>query len=468
MKYSLLTVIVILATIPFAQADAVGPVKNVLLIVSDDLRASALACYGDRFCRSPNIDALANRGLVFERAYCQGTSCGPSRRSFMFSRYAHGRSAVRGKVNLGQLFRQSGWYSARVGKIFHMRVPGDIIAGSDGEDYRSAWTERFNSAGREAHTPGDYACLNLNVFTRSLENRQSTRMPHRMFVSVQHDGDGSDQPDHKSADQAIELLRQHRDEPFFLAVGMVRPHYPMVAPRQYFKSYRWQEMKLPPQVEGDVDDIPRPGRARTMSSNNPIGKYPDNQRRMWAAYYAAITFMDEQVGRVIDELDRLGLADETAIVFTSDHGYHLGDHGFWQKSNLHEEVIRVPLIVAGPGVESGRTSSIVELTDLYPTLAALCGFNVPETVQGRSFAPVLSDPDAETRDSALTVDRGASLRTPGWHYIRYNPNAAELYDMRADPWQLRNLIGDVSYQVVVDRLDQRLGERLQAAGLGEE
>lgn len=201
-------------------------IKNVLFLISDDLRAGALSCYGDRFCQSPNIDALAKQGLVFDRAYCQGTSCGPSRRSLMFSCY----SGI-GKVNLGQHFRQSGWYSARVGKIFHMRVPGDIIAGTNGQDHASAWTERFNSRGLEAHTPGDYACLNLNVFTKDLENRQSTKMPHRAFVSVQYDGDGSDQPDHKSAAKAIDLLQKHQDEPFFLAVGFVRPHYPMVAPR---------------------------------------------------------------------------------------------------------------------------------------------------------------------------------------------------------------------------------------------
>ncbi len=326
-------------------SDGADPaIKNVLFIIADDLRANALGCYGDRFCKSPNIDALAKRGLVFDRAYCQGTSCGPSRRSFMFSRYQG-----TGKINLGQHFRQHGWYTSRVGKIFHMRVPGDIIAGTNGWDDSSAWTQRFNSPGLEAHTPGDYACLNLNVFTESLDGRQSTMMPHRPFVAVQYDGDGSDQPDHKSATKAIELLQKHKDEPFFLAVGFVRPHYPMVAPREYFDLYQWEQMLLPAQQTDDLDDIPKQGQAKTISAKNPIGKYPDNQKRMWAAYYASITFMDHQVGRVIDELDRLGLSETTAVVFTSDHGYHLGDHGFWQKSTLHEQILRVPLIVMLPG-----------------------------------------------------------------------------------------------------------------------
>ena len=345
--------VAVLVCCPTAAESAPQPnaaIKNVLFIVSDDLKASVLGCYGDQVCHTPQIDKLAREGLVFERAYCQGTWCAPSRQSFMFSRYKG-----RGQVNLGQLFKENGWYSARVGKIYHMRVPGDIIAGTDGADVPSSWTERFNSQGQEAHTPGDYACLNLNIFTDQLEGRQSTRMPHRMFVSVKCEGDGSDQPDHKSATKAIELLRGHRAQPFFLAVGLVRPHYPMVAPRQSFDPYRWQDMRLPQVVEDDLQDIPRLGLAGTRSANNPIGQYPDNQKRMWAAYYASVAFMDEQVGRILAELDRLGLRESTAVVLTSDHGYHLGEHTFWQKSNLHEEVVRVPLIMSVPGYDPGRT-----------------------------------------------------------------------------------------------------------------
>ena len=320
------------------------PIKNVLFIISDDLKASVLGCYGDPYCKTPNIDKLAASGMVFDRAYCQGTSCGPSRQSFMFSRY-QGRE----NVNLGEHFRTNGWYTARVGKIYHMRVPGNIIAGTNGDDVASSWTERFNAPGLEAHTPGDYACLNLNDFRDTLENRESTKMQHRMFVTVQYDGDGSDQPDSKAASKAIELLAQHKDRPFFLAVGFVRPHYPMVAPRQYFEPYPWQKLPLPEARENDLADIPKLGQAATLSSKNGIGRYPDNQQRMWQGYYASVHFMDEQVGRVVDQLDRLGLRDSTAVVFTSDHGYHLGEHGFWQKSNLHEDILRVPLVMSVPG-----------------------------------------------------------------------------------------------------------------------
>ena len=435
-----------------------GRIKNVLFIISDDLKASVLGCYGDPFCKTPNIDQLAKNGMVFERAYCQGTSCGPSRQSLMFSRY-QGKA----EVNLGQHFRENGWYTARVGKIYHMRVPGDIIAGTNGLDVASSWTERFNSPGLEAHTPGDYACLNLNVFTDDLRDRQSTKMPHRMFVTVQYDGDGSDQADHKSASKAIELLREHQDEKFFLAVGLVRPHYPMVAPRQFFEPYPWQQMRLPPQQTGDLDDIPKLGLAGTISSKNPIGKYPDNQKRMWSGYYASVTFMDQQVGRILDELDRLGLRDSTAIVFTSDHGYHLGEHQFWQKSNLHEEVLRVPLVMSVPGFQPGRSQSIVELMDLFPTLSDLAGLSIPESVQGVSLVPILQDPQTVVKPGALSFNKGFSLRTPDWHYMRYTDGSEELYDMQNDPGEFTNEASSPEFADRRKELTALLTKRLKQA-----
>ena len=300
---------------PIKQA----PIKNVLLVISDDLKASVLGCYGDAVCKTPNIDRLANEGMVFERAYCQGTSCRPSRVSLMFSRYRDTTG-----ITIGEHLQKNGMYSARVGKIFHMRVPGDIIAGTDGVDYPSCWTESFNSPGQEAHTPGLYACLNQNIFSRELENRESTRMKHRMFVSVQQDGDGTDQPDHKSATTAAALLKRHGELPFFLAVGFVRPHYPMVAPPKFFSSYAIDDIEMPANWSDDIGDIPRLGRAGTRNDNNSIGRYPENQKRMWAAYYASVTFMDHQFGRLLDALDASPLKDSTAVIFTSDHGYHLG------------------------------------------------------------------------------------------------------------------------------------------------
>ena len=443
---------------PFIASKSSGPsrkIRNVLFLISDDLRASALGCYGDRFCKSPNIDRLASRGLVFDRAYCQGTACGPSRRSFMFSRYRG-----KGPVNLGQHFKENGWYSARVGKIYHMRVPGDIIAGSNGDDEPSSWNERFNSSGQEAHTPGDYACLNLNDFRSDLAHRESTAMANRPFVSVAYDGDGSDQPDHKTATKTIELLRTHRDKPFFLAAGFVRPHYPMVAPHQFFTPYKWQDLLLPPQVKDDLLDIPKMGIYRSRSETNQLDKHPENQKRMWAAYYASISFMDAQVGRVLDELDRLGLRDSTAIVFTSDHGYHLGDHTFWQKANVHEEVTRVPLIMSLPNRGGGRTNAIVELVDLFPTLTDWAGLSIPDHVQGSSLMPIVENHDATVKPGAISFANGASWRTEGWAYMRYKDDSEELYDMENDPHQITNLADKPEYaerkRVLAEGLKRRL------------
>ncbi len=441
--------------------------KNVLLIVSDDLKASALGCYGNPVCKTPSIDDLAARGMLFERAYCQGTWCAPSRQSFMFSQYQKGEKG--GNINLAEHFKNHGWYSARVGKIYHMRVPGDIIDGTDGADIPSSWTEKFNSSGREAHTPGDYACLNLNIFTDKLENRQSTRMPHRMFVSVACQGDGSDQPDYKSATKAMELLREHRDQPFFLAVGLVRPHYPNVAPNQYFSAYPWRQMELPESVQDDINDIPKMGWGQTRSESNPIGQYPDNQRRMWSAYYATVQFMDEQVGRILGELDRLGLRDTTTVVFTSDHGYHLGEHGFWQKVNLHEEVTRVPLIIADPDHAPGHTRSLVELVDLYPTVADLAGERAPQGVQGKSLRPILADPTRRIRTDALSINRnGVCLRTDQWAFMQYADASEELYDMVNDPEQFTNLAfgkPHAEHQAVRAAMRKQLASRAVDHGL---
>lgn len=391
LKFSIASLLLICGTVCVRADERSAPAKNVLLIVSDDLKASVLSCYGDPLCKTPAIDRLAARGVVFDRAYCQGLWCAPSRKSFMFSKYV-GRPTTGPSV--AEHFKNNGHYSARVGKIYHMRVPGDIIAGTDGDDHAASWNERFNCAGKEAHTAGAYALLNQNIFTNKLAGRQSTGDPHRPYVTVKTDTDGSDQPDYKAADKAIELLNRHKGKPFFLAVGFVRPHYPMVAPPEYFEPYSIDKIKLPKKVKGDLDDIPVAGRARSTSRRIGIDKYPDNQKRMWAGYYATVTFMDKQLGRILDELDRLQLRDDTIVVFTSDHGYHLGEHDFWQKADVHEEVTRVPLIISAPGKQPGRAETLAELVDLYPTLTKLAGLPIPKGLDGRSLAPALDDTKA--------------------------------------------------------------------------
>ena len=451
-----------LFTVLCGQGVAAEPIQNVLFIISDDLRANVLGCYGDKVCSTPNIDRLAARGVVFERAYCQGTVCGPSRASLMRGRYFGNRG-----ITLGEHFIAQGYVTARVGKIFHMRVPGDIIAGTNGQDVPACWTERHNAPGLEAHTPGDYACLNLNIFTTELEGRQSTGMPHRPYVTVRYEGDGSDQPDAKAAAKSVELLKKFHagKQPFLLATGFVRPHYPMVAPHPFFERYPPAKIELPHVPANDLGDIPPPGISGSNSKKNGLAKYPENQQRMWSGYYASVTFMDQQVGRILDELDRLELADSTAVVFTSDHGYHLGDHTFWQKANLHEQVTRVPLIIAAPGTKPGRSRSIVQLVDLFPTLCELTGAPVPEGVEGKSLVPVLRDPAASVHEAAFSYT-GAhrALRSKRWAYMRYADGSEELYDMDTDPGQFTNLARNPLHAGVLEDLRRQLQERIKTAG----
>jgi len=412
-------------------------VKNILLIVSDDLKADALGCYGNQVAQTPNIDALAEVGTLFENAYCQGTVCRPSRASFMRGRYHGGK-----EITWGEHFQKNGYSSTRVGKIFHMRVPGDIIPGTDGDDVPECWSAKYNMPGKEAHTPGNYACLNLNKFTTELAGRQSTKMPYRMFVTVDYAGNGSDQPDWKAATKSIELLQSFKkdDQPFFLATGFVRPHYPNVAPEQYFARYPFSQMKLPFVPNGDWDDMPKAGISSSNSKKYGIDKFPDNQKRMWAGYLATVTFMDEQVGRILKTLKELGLDKDTVVFFTSDHGYLLGEHHFWQKGNLREEVTRVPLIMKVPGQKPAKNSSMVELVDMFPTACELTGLPIPKSVQGTSLLPILENPKASVKKTAFSfAGGGISMRTPNWSYMRYKDGSEELYDMKKDPKQFKNL-----------------------------
>ena len=436
-----------------------GSVKNILLIVSDDLKADAINCYGNKTARTPNIDSLAAEGTLFQNAYCQGTVCAPSRASFMRGRY-FGKN----EITWGEHFQKHGFSSTRVGKIFHMRVPGDIIAGTDGQDVAECWSAKYNIPGKEAHTPGNYACLNLNKFTTELEGRESTKMPNRMFVTVDYEGDGSDQPDWKAATKSIELLHQFKkdEKPFFLATGLIRPHYPNVAPRQYFDFYPFQKMKLPFVPERDWEDMPSLAISNSNSNRFGIDKYPDNQKKMWSGYLATVTYMDEQVGRILNALKQLNMDKETAVIFTSDHGYLLGEHNFWQKGNLREEVTRVPLIIKSPKSSPAQNSSIVELVDIFPTACELIGLPIPKSAQGKSLVPILSKSKNKVKHSALSfVPKGISLRTERWSYMKYKDGSEELYDMRMDPKQFQNLVKKPEYLEQLTSIRQRYEKRTQ-------
>lgn len=456
-----------LSFLPAGPAVAARQQYNVLFIISDDLTATALSCYGNQVCQTPNIDALAARGIRFTRAYCQGTYCGPSRASFMSGYYPHAtgvlgyvspRKAIGDRATWAQHFKNSGYYTARVSKIFHMGVPGGIERGDDGADDPISWSERFNSQGPEWKAPGN---------GETLEGNPDGKKPvvgGNTFVVVEADGDDLVHSDGKTAAKACELIQQHKDEPFFLGVGFVRPHVPFVAPNRYYEPFLpYDKHELPVKLPGDWDDIPRAGINYKTSVNMKMDVR--RQKKAVGGYLASVAFMDAQVGKVMAALKDAGLEDKTIVIFTSDHGYHLGEHDFWAKVSLHEESAAVPLIICVPGKRPAVCDSFVELIDLYPTISRLCGLEVPERLQGRDLSPIFDNPGHEVRDAAFCVNgRGFLLRNDHWAYIQYGENAAggiELYDMHRDPKQYNNLANDPVHQAVVAEFQQKLAEKLK-------
>jgi iduronate 2-sulfatase len=442
---------------------------NVLFIISDDLTATALSCYGNDVCRTPNIDRLAERGTRFTRAFCQGTYCGPSRASFLSGYYPHAigqlgykspRPAIGDRATWPQHFKNAGYYTARVGKIYHMGVPGGIEAGTDGADDEASWTERFNSPGPEWKAPGN---------GETLEGNPDGRRPvvgGNTFVVVEAEGDDMVHADGKTAAKACELIEAHKDERFWLGVGFVRPHVPFVAPAKYFKPFLpYDSLKLPRKLEGDWDDIPKSGINYKTSKHMKM----DIRRQKKAAggYYASVSFMDAQVGKVLDALEKAGLKDKTIVIFTSDHGYHLGEHDFWAKVSLRDESAGVPLILCVPGKEPAVCDSFVELLDLYPTVSRLCGLDVSDRLQGLDISPMLDDPKHAVREAAFSVAparKGFLLREDRWAYIQYEENASagiELFDTHTDPGQFNNLADDPEYASVVERFQDQLAEKLR-------
>jgi iduronate 2-sulfatase len=311
--------------------------------------------------------------------------------------------------------------------------------------------------------------MNRGIATRKMEGRQGIGTKERYWAAVEADvSDGSDQADYLVAEKAVQLIRERKvaGKPFFMGVGFFRPHYPMVAPKKYFDMYPLEKMRIPPLIEGDVDDIPPA--AHGFMSGQLLNETEEGRRGMWQAYYASITFMDEQLGKVLDELDRQGLTDSTAIVFTTDHGYHLGEHGFWQKSNLHEEVTRVPLMIRAPGLKPGRTNSIAELVDFYPTCLDLLGLSLPKEIVGKSLVPILKNPNTQVRETALSLhnerhvkNKGHAIRSANWTYMNYGKKGEILYDMVKDPDQYTNLIDNPDYAENVRKAREQLSQRLQ-------
>jgi len=459
MPRAILLFALVLAIAPFAGAGEGTPQKrpNVLFIAVDDMN-NDLGCYGNPQVQSPNIDKLAKSGVRFDRAYCQFPLCSPSRSSLMtglrpnttrvFDLGYHFRTGLPDVVTLSQLFMKNEYYVARVGKIYHYGNPGDI--GTNSLDDKASWQERFNPAGRDK-----------TALERDVINYTPKRGGLGAAMALYNDKTGADtdHTDGKVATQTIELLEKHKDKPFFIACGFYKPHCPWIAPQKYFDLYKPESIQIPELPAGTKEKYPPPALASTGPWPN-YGLTTDQARDCKHAYYATISYVDAQVGRVMDALDRLGLRDNTIVVFWSDHGYHLGEHGLWFKQSCFEESTRVPMIIAAPGAKgSGKPCArTVELIDLYPTLADLTGLSAaaPKNLEGASLRPLLDNPAAEWKRPAYSqVERdGHTVRTEKWRYTEWTRGAkgVELYNHDTDPHELTNLAADPAHAATVTEM----------------
>lgn len=451
---------------------------NVLLIMSDDLN-NMLGCYGDPLAKTPNIDRLAARGVLFDRAYCTFPLCGPSRNSMLTGLYPNStgilanaqifRQTILSQVSMPQAFRQAGYFAARIGKLYHYNVPKSI--GTNGHDDPGSWEMELNPAGVDRLEEED------QIFSLLPGQFGGTLSWYASPKKDQFHTDGLMADD---AEWVLERCAKRQDRPFFLAVGFFRPHTPYVSPKPYFEMYPEKDMPVVQGVKEDQADIPPPGLGSHKKEQEKLTD--DLRRQCRQAYYASISFMDAQVGRVIAALDRLGLADNTIIVFTSDHGYHMGEHGLWQKMSLFEESSRVPLLIVAPGVAAKGVSakSPVSHIDLFPTLAELCSVKAPPNIQGQSLVPMLKDPNVAGRGWAITqVMRGGgparasvttnvgsdgkrffgyTLRTARWRYTEWDEGrkGRELYDHDSDPRELTNLAEKMEHAKTVEELSQQV------------
>ncbi|HKQ37459.1 MAG TPA: sulfatase [Verrucomicrobiae bacterium] len=417
---------------------ALGTAKaapNVLLIMVDDLN-TRLGCYGQNEVKSPNIDQLAQMGIRFERAYSHYPICNPSRTSLLsgrrptttkvFDNETPPRQYLTNVMFLPEYFQQRGYFTARVGKIAHGPYEDKI-----------KWDVALNPPRVSSALKGEQRWIATN-------NKDE------------------DEPDGSTAPRIVQLLEKHKDKPFFIAAGFDKPHLPLIAPKRYFDLYPLDQIELPNEP-GDVrKNVPWVA----FSSTGGPWKNATEHRQVVAAYYACVSFIDAQIGIMVDGLKRNGLLDKTIICFTSDHGFHLGEHGgLWRKSTLFEESARVPLIMVGPGITQAACPRVIQHIDLFPTLAELCGLPRPSGLEGRSFVPLLKDPKAAWDNTAVTLfirgtilgdAVGQSLRTERWRYTEWNGGrrGVELYDHNSDPKEWTNLANQAPYAATISELKQ--------------
>ncbi len=499
--------LVLIALFAASSLAAAEKKRNVLFIAVDDLRPE-LGCYGTPIIKSPNIDALAAKGMVFERAYCQQAVCSPTRSSLLTGRrpdttqvydlVTHFRRALPDVVTLPQQFKNAGWHTQSFGKIYH-----------GGFDDPASWTEPAwfpGARGRKTAALDEDSEFGELQFVAALQNQQRqaqrrqnqpqnverdpksgiilkgqrpNRGPKGVAFEASEKSD-SELADGMIADAAIETLREIKDKPFFLAVGFMKPHLPFIAPRKYFDLYDPAAIPLAktqtipagaPEYAGNNSGELR-GYSNIPDGNEEISE--DLARQLKHAYYAATSYMDAQVGRVISELDSLGLRENTVIILWGDHGWKLGDHGLWCKHCNWEPDTHCALIMSVPGQKTAgqKTSALVEYVDVFPTLCDVCGIEPSEGLEGTSFAPLLTNPQLPWKTAAFSQyprakKMGYSMRTARYRYTEWQEDGKvvgrELYDYENDPDETASLADRPEHAGLVERLSQQLKAGWQAA-----
>ncbi len=437
---------------------------NVLFIAVDDLRPE-LACYGKQHIHSPNIDRLAASGVLFERAYCMVPTCGASRASMMtgirparnrFVNYlAWAEKDAPGKATINTQFRKNGYHTLSLGKIFHHP-----------EDNSEGWSE---PAWRPKGISWYQKPKNIELHEKRQKQGKRKRGPA---------WESADVPDNAYADgvlaeHAIANLKRlkDKDEPFFLAVGFFKPHLPFIAPQKYWDLYDHEKIQLPDNYhvpkDAPKESIHTSGELRAYAGIPPRGPvFQEAARNLIHGYYACVSYTDALIGTLLDSLDQLELSDNTIVVLWGDHGWNLGEHTLWCKHSCYETSMQIPLIVKAPGIEGGqRRSSLIESIDLYPSLCELAGVPLPKHLQGRSFATLMKEPDAEWKSTAVgRFQNGDTIRTDAFRFTEYTNAKGKLisrmlYDHDADPNENVNIFGTRKKLEleVADKLHQRMG-----------
>jgi iduronate 2-sulfatase len=466
-----------------AEAAPAGRRMNVLFLAVDDLR-NELGCYGVKGIHAPNIDRLAARGTVFDRAYCQQAVCSPSRTSLLtgcrpdttkvYDLVTHFRKQLPDVVTLPQHFKNQGYFTRSVGKIYH-----------PGLDDKLSWSEPPAQASRPMYALPENRDLVARKRAAAAE-KKLTDPSARYNATAGPAYECADVPDNAYSDGAIaeaalQMLQQAKDKPFFLAVGFLKPHLPFVAPRKYWDLYRRDEIPPAPNPF-PPKDAPRValtdwGELRAYEDIPRVGPLTDEQARtLKHGYYACVSYMDAQVGRVLAELDRLGLRERTVVVLWGDHGWKLGEHGAWCKHTNFENDTHAPLICCSPGQKAPgrRTQALVEFVDIYPSLCELAGLPLPSHLEGTSFASLLDAPEQPWKKAAFSqYPRGGgvmgySMRTDRYRLTRWlnrdgSEMARELYDHQNDPQENVNVAGRPENKALVEELTRQMQAGWKAA-----